>query len=192
MRVDAKARVCVRQSFYSVPARFAGRRLTARIGGSRVEVVDGASVVAVHDRSVVRGSQTLVLDHYLEILVRKPGALPSSLALAQSRASGALTPTHERFWKRARRRLGDPAGTRVLIEVLLIHRNLPFVAVHAALDVADRIGSIDPGLVAIEARRIAEGRGPTGAPVERSTLHRFDRPTPILAAYDGLLAKAVR
>lgn len=41
VRVDRKARVCVRQSFYSVPARFAGRQLSARIGGSRIEVTDG-------------------------------------------------------------------------------------------------------------------------------------------------------
>ena len=51
------------------PARYAGRQLTARIGGTRIEVADGGTVVASHERSVVRGSQTLVLDHYLEILV---------------------------------------------------------------------------------------------------------------------------
>jgi hypothetical protein len=31
-RVDAKARICVRQSYYSVPARYAGRRLEVRLG----------------------------------------------------------------------------------------------------------------------------------------------------------------
>jgi transposase len=192
VRVDAKARVCVRQSWYSVPARYAGRRLVARLGGTQLELLDGATVVARHERTIVRGSQTLVLDHHLEILTHKPGALPGSLALAQARERGVLTGAHERFWRRARRRLGDPAGTRALIEVLLLHRSLPFVAVHAALDVADRIGSIDPGLVAIEARRIAEGRGPTGTPVERATLRRFDRPAPILTVYDGLLAGGER
>lgn len=145
-------------------------------------------VVAVHERSLRKGGQILLLDHYLELLVRKPGALPGSTALAQARASGAFTSAHERFWRRARRRLGDAAGTRVLIEVLLLHRGLPFVAVHAALDAVERIGSIDPALVAIEARRIAAGRGPTGAAVERSTLRRFERPAPVLAGYDALLS----
>ncbi len=73
--------------------------------------------------------------------------------------SGAFTSAHERFWRRARRKLGDAAGTRALIEVLLLHRRLPFVAVHAALDAVERIGSVDPALVAIEARRIADGAG---------------------------------
>lgn len=192
VKVDAKARVCVRQCFYSVPARYAGRQLTARIGGTAIEVTDAGSVVAVHERSVVRGSQTLVLDHYLEILVRKPGAMPSSLALAQARDQRVLSAAHEAFWKRARRRLGDAAGTRALIEVLLLHRSLPFVAVHAALDAADRVGSADPALVAIEARRIAEHRGPAGSPVERPALRRFDREAPVLTVYDGLLTGARR
>src|SRR5258708_20026431 len=36
-RVDARARVCVRQSFYSVPARYAGRRLEVRLTASQVQ-----------------------------------------------------------------------------------------------------------------------------------------------------------
>jgi transposase len=192
VRVDAKARVCVRQSWYSVPARYAGRELSARLGGTALEVLDGTRVIARHERTVVRGSQTLVLDHYLEILARKPGAMPGALATHQARERGVLTAAHERFWKRARRRLGDPAGTRALIEVLLLHRNLPFIAIHAALDTADRIGAVDPALVAIEARRISDGQGPTGAPVERAALRRFDRPAPRLTVYDGLLAEGGR
>lgn len=35
-RVDARARVCVRQSYYSVPARYAGRRLQVRLGATTV------------------------------------------------------------------------------------------------------------------------------------------------------------
>lgn len=193
VRVDTKARVCVRQSFYSVPARFAGRMLLARIGGTAIELVEAGRVVASHERSVVRGSQTLVLDHYLEILARKPGALPGSLALVQAREVGALTAAHERFWTRARRRLGDAGGTRALIEVLLLHRGLPFPAVHAALETVNGTGSVDPDLVAIEARRIAEGRGPTGSTVAAAGhLRRFDRAAPALTVYDGLLTGAVR
>lgn len=64
------------------------------------------------------------------------------------------------------------------------------MTVHAALDAIDRTGSVDAGLVAIEARRIADGHGPTGAPVERATLRRFDRPSPVLAGYDALLGEA--
>lgn len=187
LRVDRKARVCVRQRWYSVPAHLAGRRLDIRLGARRVRVLHEGRVVADHPRSPAKGSQTLLLDHYLEVLVRKPGAMASSLTLAQARASGAFTQAHERFWARARRRLGDGPGTRALIEVLLLHRQLPFVAVHASLDAVERVGSCDPALVAIEARRIADGRGTTGVTLDRADRRGWSRPLPTLASYDALL-----
>ena len=54
-----------------------------------------------------------------------------------------------------------------------------------------RVGAVDPALVAIEARRIADGRRETGV-VERSALRRFERPAPSLAGYDALLAGSTR
>lgn len=190
-RVDRKARIAVRGSRYSVPAALAGRQVDVRLGACSVTVSADGRVVARHERSARKGAEVLLLDHYLEVLLRKPGALPGATALAQARAAGGFTAAHERFWARARRRLGDAAGTRALCEVLLLHRQLPFVAVHAALDTAERLGAVDPALVAIEARRLADGRRPT-ALVERPALARFDRPAPSLAGYDALLAGSAR
>ena len=187
LRVDRKARVCVRQRWYSVPARLAGREVRVHLGARHLEAIAEGRVVARHERSPKKGDQTLLLDHYLEVLVRKPGALPSSLTLAQARESGAFTSVHERFWKRARRKLGDAAGTRALIEILLLHRSLPFIAVHAALDAVEGVRSCDPDLVAIEARRIADGGDRTTTVTERSDRAGWSRPLPILAGYDALL-----
>jgi transposase len=190
-RVDAKARVSVRQRWYSVPAGLAGRRLEVRLGARVLRVVHEGRVVAVHERHPRKGSQTLLLDHYLEVLARKPGALPSSLTLAQARESGAFTSAHERFWTRARRRLGDGAGTRALIEVLLLHRGLPFLAVHAALDAVERVGSCDPDLVAIEARRIvAHGRSTVTVTDRPGPVPGWSRSVPALAGYDALIGTA--
>ena len=67
-RVDAKARICVRQSYYSVPAHLAGRRVEARLAAASVLVRVDGQVVAEHTRSLHKGSEDLVLDHYLEVL----------------------------------------------------------------------------------------------------------------------------
>jgi hypothetical protein len=107
------------------------------------------------------------------------------MALAQARASGAFNPAHEAFWAEARRRLGDGAGTRALIEVLLLHRSLAADAVVAGLGAALRAGSVDPSVVALEARR-AVTRG-DGVVVPIGALDRYDRPVPALAGYDELL-----
>ena len=190
-KADRKARIAVRGSRYSVPAAYAGRTVEVRLGGGTVTALAEGRVVARHERSARKGAEILVLDHYLEVLSRKPGALPGAVALAQARADGGFTVAHDRFWRRARRKLGDREGTRALVEVLLLHRRLPFIAVHAALDAVERVGSADPALVAIEARRIADGRRER-AVVERPALRRFDRPAPNLAVHAALLAGSPR
>lgn len=127
----------------------------------------------------------LVLDHYLEVLAYKPGALAGSTALARARAGGAFTSAHERFWSIARRRLGDRDGTRALIEVLLLHRSLDADAVVSGIERALLAGSCSADVVAIEARRLAE-RSPVVVPIGDG-LSRFDRPPPTTAHYDQLL-----
>lgn len=184
-RVDAKARVCVRQSFYSVPARYAGRRLTVRLGATTVEVLDGARVVAAHDRAVGRYTEVLTLDHYLEVLKVKPGALAGATALAQAKAAGVFTKTHQRYWDAARHARGDAAGTKALVEILLAHRTQPAAALIAAMDAAVASTTLDPEVVLIEARRHAAGHTAPVMPVKE--LDRYDRPPPCLAGYDELL-----
>jgi len=90
-----------------------------------VQVLDGQRVVAAHERAAGKYAEVLVLDHYLEVLKYKPGALPGATALAQARAAGAFTASHQRYWDAARQGRGDAAGTRSLIEVLLAHRTGP-------------------------------------------------------------------
>jgi transposase len=154
-RVDRHSRVSVRQTYYSVPARFIGARLRTLLRADEVLVFDAKTVVARHERSRVRGGQVLVLDHYLEVLARKPGALPGAMALSQARATGVFTLAHEAFWTRARALHGDTDGTRALIEVLLLHRHLPSAAVTDGIRAALSVGSTSPELVAVEARRAA-------------------------------------
>jgi transposase len=189
-RVDGRARVCVRQNYYSVPARYAGRRLSVRLSATTVEVLDGPAVVARHERAAGKYAEILALDHYLEVLRYKPGALPGATALAQAKAAGAFTTTHQRYWDAARRQRGDAAGTRALIEVLLAHRTLPASALASAISTALRSGTLDPQTVLIDARRHAGGQAAPVIPI--GALARYDRPAPALAGYDQLLSRSIR
>ena len=169
-------------------------------------VFDGSREVARHQRVLRRGGQALDLDHYLEIVTRKPGALAGSTPLAQARARGLFTAAHQAFWDRARAAHGDGAGTRALIEVLLTHRHAAHADVVTGIEVALAAGSTSPELVAIETRKAASTRpsaastAPQAAPVAataasvrelptrpRRVLPADARPAPNLAAYDQLL-----
>ena len=193
-RVDTKARICVRQSYYSVPAHLAGRRVLARLGATTVLVRVGGAVVAEHTRSLHKGTEDLVLDHYLEVLVRKPGAVAPASALVAARASGAFTPTHQRFWDAARRELGDSAGTRALIGVLLLHRTMTGTALEAGMAACLRLGRFEADLVALEARRAATDiptPAPVPVPATAPAAAALARPAPSLGGYDELLTQGV-
>lgn len=190
VRVDQKARVCIRQCYYSVPARLAGRTVSARLGAFVVECYEGSTTVARHARLVHRGDQHLVLDHYLPVLFHKPGALAGSVALAQARSEGAFGAGHDAFWRTARERLGDGAGTRALCEVLLLHRHLPASAVLAGMAATLSAGSVEPKLVALEARRAADQPPAGGAVITPISGRPGERPAPSLAGYDALLEDA--
>ena len=205
-RVDRYAQVSVRQCVYSVPARLIGRRLRVELSASELVVFDGARPVARHERVVARGGRVLVLDHYLEVLLRKPGALPGSTALAQARAAGTFTAAHDAFWAAARAAHGDGGGTRMLVMVLLLHRHLTHRDVVAGIGAALSVGATSADVVAVEARRAAEARksdlsAPAPDPPDEPTVASLterrlrdlpadSRPVPDVSIYDSLLGRA--
>jgi transposase len=170
-RVDRHSRVTVRSIRYSVPASLVGRQVRVLLGASELTVFAGRRQVAHHQRSNRKGSMVLVLDHYLEVLRRKPGALPGATALAQARRAGTFTAEHDAFWSAARHAHGDPAGTRELVEVLLLHRRHTHSDVTAGIAAALRAGAVRADVVAVEVRRIAQnhparrGDEPVAGPV---------------------------
>jgi hypothetical protein len=190
-RVDAKARICVRQSYYSVPARLAGKRVDVALGADWIAVRHDGGLVARHTRSLHKGTEDLQLDHYLEILIHRPGAFAGATALVAARADGAFTQAHQRFWDTARRQVGDRDGTRALIGVLLLHRTLPADAVLAGIDAALSVGQCEPDLVAVEARRhhdtTRSAPAAASAPEIPASVGGDPRPAPTLHQYDQLL-----
>jgi len=198
-RVDRYSRVCVRQCHYSVPARLIGHQIRGVLRASEVVLFDGRTEVARHERATVRGSETLVLDHYLEVLIRKPGALRGATALAQARAAGVFTSTHEAFWAAARTAHGDGGGTNALVAVLLLHRHHTHADVVAGITAALVVGALSPDAVALETRKHAQQQkadatDPVVVDLQARRLSELTdalppdlRPPPTVDAYDSLL-----
>lgn len=211
-RVDRSALVTVRMARYSVPARLIGRKVRVSLRASEVVVFDGRDEVTRHERVVARGGESINLDHYLEVLKRKPGAFPGSTALTHARETGVFTAAHDAFWQEARKVDGDSAGTRTLIDVLLLHRSMRAADVVAGIRAALTIGAVSADVVAVEARLHASGSVSSRHPVEHDrgdvqrvvslTQRRLTdpaaviaglppdrRPMPTLAQYDELLTR---
>ena len=110
-RVDAKALVSVRQNRYSVPVALVGLRVTATIGAREITIAHGGRPVASHDRLVGRFGTSAQLDHYLELLARKPAALIGSVALGPGTRPRRLAGLPRRALGADRRAL-RPLGSR--------------------------------------------------------------------------------
>jgi len=80
--VDTKGCVKVRTNWYSAPVQ-AGTAVQVKVQPAAIEVWQEGACVARHERCYERGQQILNLEHYLEVLERKPGALAGSTPLAQ-------------------------------------------------------------------------------------------------------------
>lgn len=200
------AQVTIRTNRHSVPVRFIGRLVRVLLHASELVVYDGRMEVARRERLLATGGARLDLDHYLEGLRRKPGALPGATALDQVRASGKFTPAHDAWWAAVRKAHGDRDGTRALIEVLLLHRHLPHDQLVAGLTAALHSGALTADAEALEARKVGDTRSSEPEPLDRdasnplpsSTQPRLaqlppdNRPLPSVAIYDQLLNRTHR
>ncbi|WP_240436866.1 Mu transposase domain-containing protein [Streptomyces sporangiiformans] len=154
--VDRYSQIAVRTNRYSVPVRLIGKRVRVVLDASHLVVYDQNVEVARHERLIAKGGCRLELDHYLEALIRKPGAFPGATALEQARSAGKFTPVHDACWAQARKIHGERDGTRALIGVLLLGRHIPHEHLVAGLATALRAaGALTADAVALEARKAA-------------------------------------
>ncbi len=190
--VDSKGRVCLRTNRYSVPIRLAGLSVEHRLGATGVELVHGGKVVAQHERLQGKHEQRLDLDHYLELLWRKPGALSRSIPLRQARDGGRWPENYDELWRHLQQRYGDSEGTKHLLEVLLMHRNAEAEDVHTAVALALEYGCYDSGAISVLLRQL-RATEPAAAPlVDLGQLARYERPVDRdFGEYDQLLCLTV-
>ena len=114
-RVSSTCLVSYDRNRYSVPAEFAGQRVSLRAWANRIGVVAEGQLVAEHARSF--GRERLILDpwHYLPVLERKPGALRHGAPFQDWELPGPILAVKTRLLK-------QPQGDRAFVEVLLALR----------------------------------------------------------------------
>ncbi|MDQ6806778.1 MAG: IS21 family transposase, partial [Actinomycetota bacterium] len=187
-RVDQKSLVTIRQNRYSVPVSLAGLRVSARVGAREITINHGGREVARHERMHGKFGTSAQLDHYLELLARKPGALERSVALAQERDRGGWPDCFDALWAALTGRYGSSDAARQMVDVVLLCREHGPERVALAVRGALTAGAIDGRAVAVLARRAEEGRAsPVPLTGLEPRLAAHERPAPDdLADYDQL------
>jgi hypothetical protein len=83
-RVDKYATIVVDQNHYSVSDHLVGKLVWVKVYSGRIQCFYEDEKIAEHDRLVGCHEWRLELDHYLQTLKKKPGALAGSTALQQA------------------------------------------------------------------------------------------------------------
>lgn len=185
-RVDCKSLATVRQNQYSLPVGLAGLRVAAKIGAREIIFVHDGREVARHERLQGKFATSAQLDHYLELLEVKPGALERSLALRQERERGAWPDCFDELWHAIAQRVGASQAARQMVDVLMLCRELGPARVKLAVRGALTAGAHDGRAVAVLARR-AERPVAVALSGLDARLAAGERPLPDIGEYDRLL-----
>jgi hypothetical protein len=163
-----------------------GTSVQVKVYSAYVEVWYQAKCVARHERCYERHKKVLELEHYLDALTKKPGALAGSTALEQCRAQGRWPASYDQFWGLLKEREGKQAGTRAMIDVLLLGREYGAARVRRAVEEALELGCSNVGAIRYLLNVHNLEQRPTAKPVDIGALSRYDRPQPSLDNYDRL------
>ena len=183
--VDKLGCVTVKTNRYSAPAR-AGTRVEARVHPLHVEVWHGGRRIARHERCHSRRQHVLDLEHYLDVLGHKPGAMAGSKPLAQWRAAGRWPACYDELWDRLLARHGKQNGTRAMVAVVALGREFGHDELRAAIATAVSLGACDVAAVRYLLTEAGLRKTPPD-PLDVGALVRYDRPMPTTAEYDLLL-----
>ena len=182
--------VKVRTNAYSCPVR-AGTVVQARLSATAVEVWHDGRRVATHQRCYGRYRDVMDLEHYLDVLEHKPGALAGSKPLEQWRKLGRWPTSYDVLWDGLMQRCGKQEGTKEMIGLLHLGRTHGEQRLRTAVEATLALGCQDSAAVR---HLVAAGqleRMPV-APLQLGLLARFDRPQPRVTDYDRLLVKGGR
>jgi transposase len=184
-KVDQAGCAKVLTNFYSVPSK-AGSVVEARAYSSMVEIRQNGVAVAHHERSYKRSQQILDLEHYLEVLERKPGALRGSKPLAQWRAQGRWPDSYDQLWELMNEKHGRQSGTRSMVAVIRMGREFGYAKLATSVAQALMLGCTDEA--AIRHLLMSDGlQHAAAATIEIGVLAAYERPLPTMTEYNQLL-----
>jgi hypothetical protein len=133
-RVDKYATVTVDKNRYSVPWKYAGRKLKTIVHVDRVEIFADGKRLAVHERLFGNNKWSLAPEHYLELIQQRPMSFASARVIRQWRE----------HWPQSLHQLlanfchiqGETKGIKDFIAVLMLYSRYKAEEVETAVELA--------------------------------------------------------
>lgn len=196
--VDAKGCVRVKTNLYSTPLK-PGVRARVRVLPTAIEIWSENKLVARHQRCYGRRQERYELEHYLDVLARKPGAFTSSKPLQQWRVEGRWTAEFDCLFEQLKQRHGEQTGTRLMIELLQEGKRAGYDALRRVIKQALEFGTGEASAVWYLLGQSYRERTSSGniillepEVIKPEARAHFYRPLPSVTNYDDLLGSSLR
>ncbi|MBS3904653.1 MAG: IS21 family transposase [Simkania sp.] len=179
-RVSSTCLVTVKRNRYSVPCRWANRRISVRLYSDRLDLYGDDAWIASHARLWDRDQVSYDWQHYLPLLARKPGALRNGAPFTEM-------PSALLSLKRALNK--QTGGDRAMADLLACVPRQGLDAVLAAVESLLAAGVVSIEQVKHLVSTLAGGGQPPAEPqtvVTPDALHIKDAPIADTARYEQL------
>ncbi|WP_218776529.1 IS21 family transposase [Brevibacillus brevis] len=107
--------VTFEQNAYSVPVSYASKELVCRVYADDLAIYHNGELIATHQRCFEKGKEIFNYDHYLDLLLIRPG----SVLYARPLQKAKLPEIYHQFLDKCKQR---SAGIKDFIRILLLHR----------------------------------------------------------------------
>jgi transposase len=141
LRVNRRQMVRLGGNRYSVPPQYVGQSVMVQAYVFQVIISFKEKTIAVHARSYLRDDEVLDPQHYLPVLLQKPGAFDRATPVV----NWSLPAVFSRYHLHLKERLGHSGGTKEYIRILMLLKDSPMEEVAPAIKKATglRIYSFD-------------------------------------------------
>ena len=138
LKVNGYQVVVYAEHWYSVPERYVGSELRVRVSVFEIKMYDGNECIAQHMRRYLPGDDSLLLEHYLDALSLKPGALWDCTAVQNHCFGDEFIEVWNRLYSRYEKR----EANKEFIKILLLGRTYSQDVLSTAVAIAVEYGSV--------------------------------------------------
>jgi len=136
LKVNRRQVVCVSGNRYSVPPQYVGQYVTVQAFAFQVVISFREKTIAVYQRSYTGDDDQFDPQHYLPVLLQKPGAFDRATPMV----NWSLPTVFPRYHMHLKERLGDSNGTKQYIQILMLLKDNPLEEVAEAIKRATGLG----------------------------------------------------
>lgn len=131
-RVNRYSLITFETNRYSVPVEYVGRQVLLKAFVDRLEVVWEDRVIATHRRCYERERDVLDPQHFLRLIMQRPGAWEHAKAIREWQARWPQI--YDRYLAALHEHHPEPQGVREFVRILALHRTYTEAQIAAALD----------------------------------------------------------